>query len=319
MIDIALKYGDNLNSNIHKKTMDQIKLSISDCLKPQFPHLLRNIKKVIEKTEKDFSSKENREDESFLWEHTLLVSTIAYEICVTQGEPPLLPLIASLFHDAGKFHRGEYHANNISEEQYSAELAEQILSKQGMKQSQIYEITSSLESLYDEDKPMTWIAEIVHDADFLAKSGHMGIAYFFIKSTLRGHALIKSLTESLSREMTYASVLPQNMNTETGKKRALQKKKDILTFFKGLIKELNDHGATSLEIKKIPWPCPKNNKKTIPVSLVVPSACPQCREEIRVFSSTQKGIKCTELVTDLKCIKCSWNNQTSFCLPEICP
>lgn len=298
--------------------MSQLKLTISDCLNPQFPHLLRNIKKVIEKAESDFSSKENQEKESFLWEHTLLVSNIAYEICVTQGESPLLPLVASLFHDVGKFYRGQYHVRDVPEEQTSSELAEEILSTQGMRKSQIYEIKSSLESLYHEDKPMTWIAEIVHDADFLAKSGHMGVAHFFIKSTLRGQTLTKSLVKSLSREMTYASALPQNMKTQTGKKMALQKKKDILTFFEGLIKELNSHGAVSLKIRNIPWPCPKNNKKTISVSLVVPSVCPQCQEEIRVLPSNQTGIKCTKLVTDLKCAKCSWNNQTSFCLPEIC-
>lgn len=299
--------------------MNQIKLTLSDFLSSQFPHLLRHVKNMIEKAERDFSNKDNQKKESFLWEHTFLVSTIAYEICVSQGKSPLLPVIASLFHDAGKFRKGQYHVNDISEEQVSAQLAEQVLSKQGMRQSQIYEITSSLESLYKEDKPMTWIAEIVHDADFLAKSGNMGVAHFFIKSTLRGRTLIKSLMQSLSRELTYASVLPQNMKTETGKKMAVQKKKDILSFFKGLIKELNTHGAVSLETKNITWPCPKSHPKTIPVSLVVPSVCPQCQEEIKVVSSNQKDIKCTKLVTEIQCKKCSWKIQTRFCLPEICP
>ncbi|MBD3414548.1 MAG: hypothetical protein GF421_08980 [Candidatus Aminicenantes bacterium] len=299
--------------------MKPTKQTFSDCLNPQFPHLLRHIRDVIEKAEKDFSKSNASQKESYLWEHTCLVSNLAYEICLLQQDPPLLPVIASLFHDTGKFHKGEYHGHDTPEEHISSQVANQILKKQGMKQSQIDLVTSSLETLYDENKPLTEIAKIVHDADFIAKSGHMGVAQFFIKSTLKGQTLIQSLLQSSSRELTYGSVLPQNMKTKAGRKMALHKKEVVLSFFEGLIRELNHHGAAHLEIKKKSWPCPRHPEKNIPISLVLPSVCPQCQEDMDVSHSTQNGLKCTQLVTNIRCKHCSWENQISFCIPEICP
>ncbi|MGM0465859.1 MAG: HD domain-containing protein [Acidobacteriota bacterium] len=293
--------------------------SIEDCVTSKFPHLFESVREIITKSERDFSRDKVLKRESFLWDHTLQVCAVAQKICLEEGVDPLLPVITSLFHDIGKFDKGTYHSGDIPEEQLSSKKAESILIREGMDKKQIHQITSSLETLYNEHKPLTRTAEIVHDSDFLAKSGHMGVAHFFIKSALRGTTLLNSLIQSSGRELTYASVLSQNMRTRTGKRIAAQKKKKTLSFFKGLIKEVNHLGNIHLKIRKLTWPCPNDPQKHIRVFMVLPHRCPECQGDIRTKNSSQKGIKCTQLITDIKCNKCSWKIQTRFCLPEVCP
>lgn len=294
-------------------------ISVENLVESQFPHLFGHVRQIIKKSEKDFSQNKEQKTESFLWEHTLLVSAVAQKICLEEKEDPMLPVITSLFHDIGKFNKGRYHTGDTPEEYESSRIAEQVLLKEGMDKKKIHHITSALKALYDEHKPLNRIAEIVHDSDFLAKSGHMGVAQFFIKSALRGMPLTKSLMKSSGRELTYASILPQNMRTRTGKKMAAQKKKDILAFFKGLITEVNKIGAADLKIKKLSWPSPKDPQKHIQIFLVLSQSCPKCYGGLGVSYSSKKGIKCTQLTTNIKCKKCSWKIRTNFCLPEIPP
>ncbi|MBS3819041.1 HD domain-containing protein [bacterium] len=293
--------------------MDSLKKLIS----PQYPRLVNRVKKIIERSEKDFSPDLSESKESFLWEHTVLVSSLAKRICSMEGEDPFLVVVAALFHDVGKFYGGEYHKEETPEEHLSSRIAKDILSKEGMEEEKIKKITSSLEALYNENKSKNRIADVVHDSDFLAKTGFTGAAQFFIKTTLRKQPMIKSLVQSSSKEMTYASVLPRNMRTKAGKKMAYKNRKNTLSFFKGLFQELEDRGIIRFVIKEVFLPSPKDPQKSIKVMIVLPQTCPECQGAIGVNYSSKKGIKCTKLIANMKCRKCSQKYKTSFCLPEV--
>ncbi len=291
---------------------------LKDLIEPRFPGLLTRIQKLIEDSEKEYQKKDRTESQgSYLWEHTLHTANIAQKICLIDDKDPFLPVIAALFHDTGKFIGGHYHEQDTAEEQISARLAREVLLEAGMDPAQIRIITAALKSLYSEQSAEKLIPDVVHDADFLAKSGYLGVAHFFIKSTLRGHTLLQTLIQSLSKEFTYASVLPENMRTKAGRIIALQKSERTLSFYKGLLQELRDHRRVNLEIKEISWPCPKDSKKQMKLFMVLPEKCPQCGKSLNPEYSSSQGIKCTKLIAEIKCQHCPEKYEISFCLPEI--
>lgn len=291
--------------------------SLKNLVLPKYPRLVNRVKKIIDRSEKDLSPNLSETGDSFLWEHTVLVSTLAKRICSMEGEDPFLAVMAALFHDIGKFYGGKYHEEDIPEEHLSSRIARDILSKEEMDEEKVQKVTSSLEALYHGNKPGNRIADIIHDSDFLAKTGFMGSAQFFIKSTLRGQPLIKSLIQSSSKEMTYASVLPRNMRTKAGKKMAYKNRKNTFTFFKGLFQELEERGIIRFVIKEYSLPSPKDPRKSVKVLIALPQNCPECQGGIGVNYSSKKGIKCTKLIANMKCKKCSRKYKTSFCLPEL--
>lgn len=290
---------------------------LKDLVNPLYPNLINRIRQIIEDSEKSFSENKSVAEDSFLWEHTFYVSAIARMICQSEGLDPLLPVIAALFHDIGKFADAKYHPDDTPEEQIAAQLAGEILGEENMEEAQIREIVSGLEALYEEKKTGNLISDIVHDSDFLAKFGYLGIANFFSKSALRGQNLKSSLTGSLSKELTYASVLPKNMRTSSGKKMALQKRRDTLNFYKALLQELRNQDIAYFKIKETTWSCPRNSQKSIKIFLVLPDSCPDCGEELISCYSSQEEIKCTKLIADIRCKECPQRYRISFCLPEI--
>ncbi|MEN8154706.1 MAG: HD domain-containing protein, partial [Acidobacteriota bacterium] len=181
------------------------------------PGLFEEIKRRIEKSEKDYDG--NCGDSS-LWEHTLHVTSIAISIAGEENVELIPVIITALFHDSGKFIGGEYHNLDIPEEEDSISIAEEILNKFMVEERLIRTVTGSLRSLYNEKAKKDKISNIIHDADFLSKSGPLGIAVYFTKSVLRKKNIINWLTESASKEITYANYLPENMFTEAGKKLA---------------------------------------------------------------------------------------------------
>jgi HD superfamily phosphodiesterase len=291
---------------------------LNDLIDSISPNLFVRIKQHIEDTEKDFVQDAAETQDSFLWEHTLHVASIARQICRKDNIDPAAPMIAALFHDAGKFRSGEYHKDEIPEEEVSASLAQKILSGAGVDQNFVATVVEGLQALYNEETPDHSIANVVHDADFLAKSGHLGVASFFIKGTLRGQSLQRTLTQSLSQELTYASVLPENMRTEAGKKMAVEKSRSTMHFFRALLDELRGHGIGQFKIAETSWPCPTNPQKMLRILMVLPEECPECGRGLTTEYSSEKGIKCTKIVADIQCEQCSNTYHISFCLPEIC-
>jgi len=245
------------------------------------------------------------------------VGVLALKICRLENRDPLLPVVAGLVHDIGKFEGGQYHKNSTPEETTTAGIAKEILTSFDLNKPEVDLIVSGLLALYDEDKQNNFIADIVHDADFLSKTGYLGVANFFIKSAKRGLNLYASLSRNLSKELTYASVLPKNMRTSGGKKLAEKKSQDLRLFFNGLLQELRESDIAKFEVREEILPCPQGTGEDIKFILVLPESCPTCSEEMNPEYSFVQGIKCTELAVLLSCVNCPTTIPMSFCLPEI--
>lgn len=282
----------------------------------RFPGLIDRVREVIEKSERKHEGSDSS-SESFLWEHTMHATLIALQLAEAEGMDPLIPVVAALFHDAGKFAGGQYHSDETAEEEESARIAKNLLQQFGMKSADIRKVVSGLRALYRENARKNSVAAILHDADFLSKFGALGVAGFFIKSALRRRTLRSTVLGYLSKELTYASCLPLNMHTASGRKLAAKKASDSLKFFRALLSELRDARIANLKIRQIRIPHPKFKDQILKVQLVVSPTCPKCGESCKIAWTTDKGIKCRKLNVDWACSKCSERLETSFCLPEI--
>jgi HD superfamily phosphodiesterase len=292
------------------------KISTFTVIESRFPGLIDKVRKIIQDSEKAYEGGGSR-SESFLWEHTLHVASIADRLAQSEGLDPLIPVVAALFHDAGKFSGGQYHAEGAIEEEESARIADRLLRKCGMKNADMRRVLAGLKALYNESLKKNRVAATLHDADFLSKFGAMGVASFFTKSTLRGRTLRSSILGHLSKELTYASCLPLNMHTAAGRKLASQKAKDSIKFFRSLLAELRDARIADLEIRQLRVPPPARKKRPLTIQLVASRFCPKCESDWEMAWMTEKGIKCNKLIVDWSCTSCGEQIETAFCLPEI--
>lgn len=290
--------------------------NFSRTVNSHYPGLVEIVKRIIEASEKEYTGKKGA-TESYLWEHTTHVASLGYQLAKAEKREPLLPTIAALFHDAGKFAGGRYHGHEMAEEEDAASLAESVLREAGMSAGGVERITSAIRALYDEKAKKNWISDIVHDADFLAKFGTLGAAQFFIKSALRGQTLRAALMNSLSKELTYAACLPLNMRTGVGRRRARKKSRDTLKFFGSLLKELAEAGGANFAVRKILVRPSARPRKPIDVRVAVPRSCPKCGGRWRIDFKTTKGVKCEKLEGEISCGRCGSRSNFSFCLPEI--
>jgi putative nucleotidyltransferase with HDIG domain len=291
------------------------KITVFDVIESRFPGLIEEVRRIIEDSERAYEG-DNRKSESFLWEHTLHVASVADQLAQSEKMDPLIPVIAALFHDAGKFAEGRYHEEGTIEEEESARVAERILRKYGMKASDINKTLAGLKALYNENVRKNRIAAILHDADFLSKFGVLGVAGFFIKSTLRGRTLRSSVLEYLSKEMTYAACLSLNMHTVSGKKLADRKSRDSLKFFRSLLVELKDARIADLRLRSLKIPS-SAGKKPLSIRMVVSPTCLGCGKSWTMDWKTEKGVKCHKLCIDWNCSHCGKQLESSFCLPEL--
>jgi HD superfamily phosphodiesterase len=286
-----------------------------ELIESRFPGLVAKVRSMIQESERAYEG-DNGRPESYLWEHTAHVTSIACRLAHAEKQHPLIPSIAALFHDAGKFAGGSYHDGETIEEEESARIAERILRQAGMGAADIRRVVSGLTALYNEKKSVNTVAAIIHDADFLSKFGAMGVASFFTKSVLRGRTLRSSVIGYLSKELTYAACLPMNMRTAAGRKLAEKKSSGSMRFFRSLLSELRESGLADLTIRKLAIPNPAGND-SLTVQLVTSPVCPECNAGWRMAWSMEKGIKCTKLNVEWSCGRCGERVETSFCLPEI--
>lgn len=285
-------------------------------IEARFPGLIALVREVIEASEKSYEG-EDTPSESHLWEHTMHVASIAYQIACTENQDPLIPSIAALFHDAGKFIGGTYHSGEIIEEEESARIAERLLHQSGMRKTDIRRVLTGLKALYNEKIRDNKISAIIHDADFLSKFGALGVAAFFTKSVLRGRTLRSSVLGYLSKELTYAACLPSNMRTNAGRTLAVKKAADSLKFFRSLLAELRGSGIADLRIRRIRIVNPRSPDRFLDIQLAAATSCTKCRKRWHMTWTTEKDVKCTKLNVDWNCPKCGERLETSFCLPEI--
>ena len=290
--------------------------SIDFLLESHYPGLMAKLEAIIRESEQAYCKNPQANGESFLWEHTTQVAAMAMKLAAEEGQPPLLPMIAALFHDCGKFDCGCYHEDDTPEEEHSARQAMRLLAEAGMPEPEVERVAAGLKALYSDEIADNDLTAIVHDADFLVKSGPMGIAGFFTKAALRGRSLSQSILQCLSKELTYAFHLPANMRTGAGKAMATSKGEYTFSFFKALLQDLQDSNIAEYNIREFKVPIDDSDTAPIPIILVTPPPCPHCGEEFKQEFSFRKEIKCTKLVADLIC-RCDNPVEISFCLPEI--
>ena len=274
------------------------------------------LREIIRDSEKAYEGGSS-ESESFLWEHTTHVASIADRLAQSEKIDPLIPVMAALFHDAGKFVGGKYHAEGTTEEMESARIAERLMREYGMKAPGIRKVLSGLKALYNESIRKNRIAAILHDADFLSKFGALGVAAFFTKATLRGRTLRSAVLGHLSKELTYAACLHLNMHTAAGKTLAAKKAKATQKFFHSLLIELRDERIANLEIRRLKIPHPSHRHRLLAIWLVASQNCPGCGKDWNMGWTTEKDVKCNKLNIDWSCSHCGEQIETSFCLPEI--
>jgi uncharacterized protein len=296
--------------------MPRHKLSYSGIVESRFPGMIEEISKAIRESESRYEDTSGAA-ESFLWEHTTHVASIAHSLTLAEGLDPLIPTVAALFHDAGKFAGGRYHEDGIAEEKEAARIAGSLLHRFGMKSADVKRVRSALKALYSEKAGKNPVADIIHDADFLSKFGALGVAGFFAKSALRRRTLGTAVLRHLSKEVTYAACLPMNMRTAAGRKLAAKKAADSLRFFNLLLAELRDAQIADFRIRRMRVPDPDDKERSLQVRLVLPAACPGCEGRWNITWATEHGVKCRQLRIDARCRRCGERLETSFCLPEI--
>jgi HD superfamily phosphodiesterase len=280
------------------------------------PGLVERVKKCVEDSEKRFQGKGSGQT-GFLWEHTVLVASLAFRIARGEKEDSNLAALVGLLHDAGKFEEGRYHPREEAEEEAAARLARRVLEEAGLSVVAVGHVVRALRSLYNSGGRRNGLADIVHDADFLTKSGFLGVASFFMKSTLRGRNLERSLVEFLSRELTYAASLPQNMRTETGRKMAAVKSQDTLRFYRSFLAELKRVHRADFKVRSYKTARPGRKGKQASLLLALPSVCGDCGGRWDVRVGTEKGVKCERSEAVVTCSSCRSSYTVSFCLPEI--
>ncbi|HRD01599.1 MAG TPA: HD domain-containing protein [Candidatus Saccharicenans sp.] len=311
-----------MKSSVKKKPVRKYQAQQSEFLRAldrRYPGIADKIRQAIEKSEREFSGSEH--EDSFLWEHSLHVAHLAWKIARAEKKDSTLAGLAALFHDAGKFQGGLYHQDNLPEEEASVRVAADILKAAGIKEKDRQRLKDIIINLHLEGAAADPLTDIIHDADFLAKFGLVGVANFFIKTTLRGRNLHGAIMNHLSKEMTYAAALPLNMRTEAGRELAMKKSTESLDFYKNLLQELKDIHGLSYEIKKRQVALPSDRQKRsaakIGAFLVMPRKCDRCGGKWEIKQSLEKGVKCRQAVFHLTCQQCGNAYQINFCLPGL--
>ena len=293
---------------------------VRNMLETRFPGLHARIEKMLVESEARYNKQTNRAPSEFLLEHTERTAAIAHKISAMEGVDPLVPILVALYHDAGKFHEGEYHQDDVPEEEHAAILAERMLAEFGVERRTIDTVLAALRALYDDRLACVGPCRIVQDADRLDKLGALGVGAFFTKAALRGRGLIDALEHNLSRELTYALAAPRSMFTETGKRLACRQAAKTIAFFGDLLDDLASWGIASFERRTIVLEEDFRSRDGASVpkmeaTIVMPVACPDCGASLELRHRRERGVKCERLIARYACAGCGYARQTSFCLP----
>lgn len=280
-------------------------------LEARAPGLHARIEKVLREAEELYCRRSKQPPTEFLLEHSRRTAAIAYKVAVMEEVDPFLPCLVALYHDAGKFHEGAYHADEVPEEEHAAAIAERMLGASGLPQGEIDSVLQCLRALYKDELPSSHACRVVQDADRLDKLGGFGVGAFFTKAALRGRGLVDALTQSLSRELTYALAAPHSMLTKSGRRLAVKQSAKSVAFFDDLLRDLDDWGIASFEKRAIVL------EDGLEVTIVMPRACPECDAPLALKHSRRQGVKCEQLAARFECRGCGHSVETAFCLPVI--
>jgi len=291
-------------------------------LEARIPGLHARIEKMLAEAEALYNDQAKQAPSEFLLEHARRTAAIAYKIALMEQVDPFLPSLVALYHDAGKFHEGSYHKDDVPEEEHAAAIAEQMLSASGLQRGDIDSVLEALRALYNDAFPCNAACRVVQDADRLDKLGALGVGAFFTKAALRGRGLLDALTHALSRELTYSLAAPHSMLTETGRRLAREQAAKTIAFFDDLLQDLENWGIASFERRVIVLQEDFRTRdgsslQRLEVTIVVPRVCPECDAPLALKHSRERGIKCEQLTARFECPSCGHSGETSFCLPVV--
>jgi HD superfamily phosphodiesterase len=289
-------------------------------LESRFPGLHARIEQTLVEAEARFNLQTKQAPSEFLLEHTRRTAAIAHQIAAMEQVDAFLPVLVALYHDAGKFHEGEYHQDNVPEEEHAAILAGRMLAESGAERADIDAVLAALRSLYDDRLPSLQPCRIVQDADRLDKLGALGVGAFFTKATLRGRGLLDALVHTLSRELSYALAAPHSMLTETGKRLAGEQSAKTVAFFDELLHDLERWGIAAFERRPLLVEGDFRARdgasvQKVQVTIVMPRVCPECEAPIALTHRSVRGLKCDMLKARFACEACDYARDISFCLP----
>lgn len=293
---------------------------VRNILEPRFPGLHARIERTLVESEARFTREAGQAPTRFLLEHTQHTAAIAHTLALREGVEPLLPVLVALFHDAGKFHEGRYHGDDVPEEEHAARLAGPMMAEHGVPAADVEAVLEALRTLYDDRPACAAASRIVQDADRLDKLGALGVGAFFTKSTLRGRGLVDALVHTLSRELTYALAAPRSMLTEAGRTLAREQSAKTVAFFDDLLRDLEQCGIASFERRLLALEGDFRTRdgeraQSMQVTIITPRACPECEAPIGLAHTRKRGIKCETLTARFACNSCDYAREISFCLP----
>lgn len=291
-------------------------------LESRFPGLHARIEQTLIEAEARYNRQTKQAPSEFLLEHTRRTAAIAYKLAAMERVDALLPVLVALYHDAGKFHEGEYHQDEVPEEEHAAVLAGRMLAESGAEPAEIEAVRAALRALYDDRLPCVEACRIVQDADRLDKLGTLGVGAFFTKAALRGRGLVDALVQSLSRELSYALAAPHSMLTETGKKLAGEQSAKTVAFFDELLHDLERWGIAAFERRPLLVEGDFRMRdgasvRQVQATIVMPRACPDCEAPIALTHRSERGLKCDMLKARFACEACDYARDISFCLPVL--
>jgi putative nucleotidyltransferase with HDIG domain len=289
-------------------------------LESRFPGLHARIEQTLVEAEARYNRLTKQAPSEFLLEHTQRTAAIAYKLAAREGVNSFLPVLVALYHDAGKFHEGEYHKDDVPEEEHAAMLAGTMLAEYGVERADIEAVLEALRALYDDRLACVGPSRIVQDADRLDKLGALGVGAFFTKATLRGRGLVDALVHTLSRELSYALAAPRSMFTETGKMLAREQSAKTIAFFDDLLNDLENCGIAAFERRTLVLEGEFRTRdgacvQKMSVTIVMPRACPNCEASIGLTHRRERGVKCEMLKARFACQACDYAREISFCLP----
>jgi len=291
-------------------------------LESRVPGLHARIEQTLVEAEARYNRQRKQAPSEFLLEHTRRTAAIAHTIAAMEGVDALLPVLVALYHDAGKFHGGEYHQDEVPEEEHAAILAGRMLAEYGAQGADVAAVCAALRALYDDRLTSSAPCRIVQDADRLDKLGALGVGAFFTKATLRGRGLVDALVHTLSRELSYALAAPHSMLTETGKKLAGEQTAKTLAFFDELLHDLERWGIAAFERRQLLVEGDFRARdgaraQKVQVTIVMPRVCPDCEAPIGLTHRSERGLKCDMLKARFACEACDYARDISFCLPVL--
>jgi uncharacterized protein len=286
----------------------QLRTSGQEALQALVPEVLEEIRRTLIEQETAYQRPVDEQTFSSLWAHSSRVGLIAHRIAKTEGLDQEPALLAGLLHDTGKFVDGNYHEDDIPEEENAVEFVERLLS------GTVYDrwipvITQAILSMYLEADVTSDIGRVVYDADCLDKLGCLGVAQFFAKNTLRRRFLDDDLMIRASIELTYSHHAPETLKTATGRSLALRRKVRTHRFYRELLEEWTQLGLGNFRIQE-------EDIAGVVCILVVPSAC-SCGGDLKRDSDIQDAVKCRSLVLKYSCRACGLEREYSFCLPNV--